>query len=63
LFITEQFIGGRIMRNLVSAARNRVRQPEISVRNGIKVGVKLYVVAAILMFLLGFFATISKALV
>lgn len=51
------------MRNLLLAARNWARQPETSMRNGIKLGVKLYVVAAMLMFLLGFFATISQALV
>ena len=48
------------MINLLSAARNWVRQPDISVRNGIKVGVKLYVVAAVLMFMIGFVATIYQ---
>jgi hypothetical protein len=50
------------MKNLVTAARTWVRQPEISIRNGIKMGVRLYAVAAMLMFLLGFFATIYQGL-
>ena len=48
------------MRNLLTAARNWARQPEISVRNSIKVGVKLYMVAAVLMFMIGFVATLYQ---
>jgi hypothetical protein len=48
------------MRNLVSAARRWVRQPKITIRNGVKMGVKLYVVVAAMMFLFGFFATIYQ---
>jgi len=50
------------MKNLVSAARAWIRQPENSIKDGIKTGIKIYVMAAMLMFLLGFSATIYQGL-
>lgn len=51
------------MKNLVSAARARAGKPEISVRNAIKTGLRLYVVAATFMFLLGFFSAIYQGFI
>lgn len=51
------------MINLVSAVRRWARQPENSIRNGVKMGVKLYVAVAMLMFLIGFVTTIYQGMV
>ena len=48
------------MKNFVSTVRARIRQPEFSMRNVIKAAAKLYVVAAVTMFLLGFFFAIFQ---
>ena len=48
------------MKNFVSTVRARVRQPEFSMRNVIKAAAKLYVVAAVTMFLVGFFFAIFQ---
>jgi hypothetical protein len=48
------------MKNLVSAAREWARDPAISLRNGLTMGVWLYVVAAMSMFLLGFLSAFLR---
>jgi hypothetical protein len=50
------------MKNLVSAARHWVQRPDNSIKNGIKVGMKLYLFVATLMFLAGFSATIYQGI-
>lgn len=51
------------MRNLVSAALTWAGQPQITLRGAVKMGIKLYAVAAMLMFLIGFFSTLYQGLV
>ena len=48
------------MKSLVAVVRARAGKPQISIRNGIKMGLRLYVVAATFMFLLGFFSALAQ---